>query len=203
MRRALPGEKMTTLDGVEERQLTTDMLMITDTLGSIAVGGVMGGAETEVNDRSRNILLEAASFDYINNRRTSQALRLPSEATARFNEGISPEMPVPAAVRCAGMMATLAAGEVVEGIEDCYPTEQRSAVIDLRLTDVKRLLGMDVPTSQIADILHRLEFIVNPSTTSKPSCASLRPGSDWTRPFRRIWSRKSRASLAMTASRRR
>ena len=57
MRRALPGEKMTTLDGVE-RQLTTDMLMITDTLGSIAVGGVMGGAETEVNDTSRNILLE-------------------------------------------------------------------------------------------------------------------------------------------------
>ena len=57
MRRALAGEKMTTLDGVE-RQLTADMLMITDTLGSVAVGGVMGGAETEVNDRSRNILLE-------------------------------------------------------------------------------------------------------------------------------------------------
>ena len=71
MRRALPGEKMTTLDGVE-RELTADMLMITDTLGSIAVGGVMGGTETEVNDRSRNILLESASFDYINNRRTSQ-----------------------------------------------------------------------------------------------------------------------------------
>ena len=92
MRRAKPGEKMTTLDG-NERQLTTDMLMITDTLGPIAVGGVMGGLETEVNERTRNVLLEAAAFDFINNRRTSQALRLPSEATARFSKGISPEMP--------------------------------------------------------------------------------------------------------------
>ena len=159
MRRALPGEKMTTLDGVE-RQLTTEMLMITDTLGSVAVGGVMGGAETEVNDRSHNILLESASFDYINNRRTSQALRLPSEATARFSKGISPEMTVPAAVRCARMMAELAAGDVVEGIEDCYPTEQHSAVIDLKSADVERVLGMDVPASQIVDILQRLEFAV-------------------------------------------
>ena len=161
MRRALPGEKMTTLDGVE-RQLTADMLMITDTLGSIAVGGVMGGAETEVNDTSRNILLESASFDYINNRRTSQALRLPSEATARFSKGISPEMTVPAAVRCARMMAELAAGDVVEGIEDCYPTEQHSAVIDLKPADVERVLGMDVPASLIVDILQRLEFAVEP-----------------------------------------
>lgn len=161
MRRALPGEKMTTLDGVE-RQLTADMLMITDTLGSIAVGGVMGGAETEVNDTSRNILLESASFDYINNRRTSQALRLPSEATARFSKGISSEMTVPAAVRCARMMAELAAGEVVEGIEDCYPTVQRSAVIDLKPVDVERVLGMNVPAPLIVDILRRLEFAVEP-----------------------------------------
>ena len=161
MRRALPGEKMTTLDGVE-RQLTADMLMITDTLGSVAVGGVMGGAETEVNDRSRNILLESASFDYINNRRTSQALRLPSEATARFSKGISPEMTVPAAVRCARMMAELAAGDVVEGIEDCYPTVQHSAVLDLKPVEVKRVLGMDVPATQIVDILQHLEFAVEP-----------------------------------------
>jgi phenylalanyl-tRNA synthetase beta chain len=83
-----PGERMTTLDG-NERQLTPDMLMITDTLGPIAVGGVMGGQETEVNEHTRHVLLEAAAFDYINNRRTSQALRLPSEATARFSKGVS------------------------------------------------------------------------------------------------------------------
>ncbi len=159
MRRARPGEKMTTLDGVE-RQLTTDMLMITDTLGPIAVGGVMGGLETEVNEHTRNVLLEAAAFDYINNRRTSQALRLPSEATARFSKGISPEMTVPAGQRCARMMADLAAGTVVEGIEDCYPLPQPSVQVEITPAEVRRILGMDVPAAQMRDILQRLEFTV-------------------------------------------
>lgn len=159
MRRAKPGERMTTLDGVE-RQLTPDMLMITDTLGPIAVGGVMGGRETEVNDSTRNVLLEAAAFDYINNRRTSQTLRLPSEATARFSKGISPEMPIPAGQRCARMMADLAAGTVAEGVEDCYPLPQRSAVVEITPTEVRRVLGMDLPAAQIREILERLEFAV-------------------------------------------
>jgi phenylalanyl-tRNA synthetase beta chain len=159
MRRAQPGEKMTTLDGVE-RQLTTDMLMITDTLGPIAIGGVMGGRETEVNERTRNVLLEAAAFDFINNRRTSQALRLPSEATARFSKGVSPEMPVPAASRCATMMADLAGGAVVEGVADCYPAPQPAVRVVIALAEAKRILGMDVPTAQITDILQRLEFAV-------------------------------------------
>ncbi|HSN74248.1 MAG TPA: phenylalanine--tRNA ligase subunit beta [Anaerolineae bacterium] len=159
MRRAKPGEKMTTLDG-NERQLTTDMLMITDTLGPIAVGGVMGGLETEVNERTRNVLLEAAAFDFINNRRTSQSLRLPSEATARFSKGISPELPVPAGQRCARMMADLAAGTVVEGVEDCYPLPQGSVQVEISPAEVRRVLGMDVPAAQIRDILQRLEFMV-------------------------------------------
>lgn len=159
MRRAKAGEKMTTLDG-NERQLTPDMLMITDTLGPIAVGGVMGGLETEVNDNTRNVLLEAAAFDYINNRRTSQTLRLPSEATARFSKGISPEMPVPAGQRCARMMAELAGGVVVTGVEDCYPLPQRSAVVEITPAEVRRVLGMDVPAAQIREILQRLEFAV-------------------------------------------
>ena len=161
MRRAHEGEKMTTLDDVE-RQLTTDMLMIADTLGTVAIGGVMGGLETEVNDQTRNVLLEAASFDFINNRRTSQTLRLPSEATARFSKGISAEMAAPAGLRCARLMVELASGEVVAGMEDCYPTEQQSVTIDLTPAEVQRILGMDVPTAQISDILHRLEFAVEP-----------------------------------------
>jgi phenylalanyl-tRNA synthetase beta chain len=159
MRRARPGEKMTTLDGTE-RQLTSDMLMITDTLGPIAVGGVMGGLETEVNEHTRNVLLEAAAFDFINNRRTSQALRLPSEATARFSKGISAEMPIPAGQRCARMMADLAAGTVVEGVEDCYPLPQASVQVEITPAEVRRILGMDVPAAQMRDILQRLEFAV-------------------------------------------
>ncbi len=165
MRRAKTGEKMTTLDG-NERQLTTDMLMITDTLGPIAVGGVMGGRETEVNDNTRTVLLEAAAFDYINNRRTSQTLRLPSEATARFSKGISPEMPIPAGQRCARMMAELAGGVVVAGVEDCYPLPQRSAVVEITPAEVRRVLGMDVPAAQMREILQRLEFTVEAVTGS-------------------------------------
>lgn len=161
MRRARPGETMTTLDGVE-RQLTPDMLMITDVLGPIAVGGVMGGLETEVNEHTRNVLLESASFDYINNRRTSQTLRLPSEATARFSKGISSEMPVPAASRCARLMADLSGGTVVEGVEDCYPLPQRSVQVAITPAEVRRILGMDVPADQIGAILRRLEFAVQP-----------------------------------------
>ncbi len=159
MRRARAGEKMTTLDG-NERQLTPDMLMITDTLGPIAVGGVMGGLETEVNDKTRNVLLEAAAFDYINNRRTSQTLRLPSEATARFSKGISPEMPVPAASRCARLMAEMSGGTVVEGVEDCYPLPQPSVQVAITPAEVRRILGMDVPAAQMREILERLEFAV-------------------------------------------
>jgi phenylalanyl-tRNA synthetase beta chain len=159
MRRAKPGETMTTLDG-NERQLTPDMLMITDTLGPIAVGGVMGGLETEVNEHTRNVLLEAAAFDYINNRRTSQTLRLPSEATARFSKGISPEMPVPAGLRCVRMMAELSGGTVVEGVEDCYPLPQTSVQVEITPAEVRRVLGMDVPAAQMSEILQRLEFAV-------------------------------------------
>jgi phenylalanyl-tRNA synthetase beta chain len=173
MRRARAGERMTTLDG-NERQLTTDMLMITDTLGPIAVGGVMGGLETEVNELTRNVLLEAAAFDFINNRRTSQALRLPSEATARFSKGISPEMTIPAASRCARMMADLAAGTVVEGVEDCYPLPQGSVQVEITPAEVRRMLGMDVPAAQIRDILQRLEFAVE-DVDSAPEGADTAP----------------------------
>jgi len=103
MRRAREGERMTTLDGIE-RVLTTDMLMITDTAGPIAVGGVMGGAETEIDETTRNILLESASFDFISNRRTAQTLKIPSEATARFGRGVPASGTVDAAQRASELM---------------------------------------------------------------------------------------------------
>jgi len=184
MRRAKPGETMTTLDG-NERQLTPDMLMIADTLGPIAVGGVMGGLETEVNERTRHVLLEAASFDFINNRRTSQALRLPSEATARFSKGISAELTIPAASRCAHMMAELAGGRVVAGVEDCYPLPQHSAVVEITPAEVQRILGMDVPASQIQEILERLEFAVEeippPADRAAQRIETLRVTAPWFR----------------------
>ncbi len=123
VRAAHTGEKMTTLDGVE-RELDESMLMITDGLGSIAVAGVMGGSETEVSDDTRTIFLEAATFDNISNRRTSQKLKLHSEASHRFSRGIPAQLNPIAARRAAQLMVDYAGGALVPGLIDTYPVTQ-------------------------------------------------------------------------------
>src|SRR5438045_8434416 len=114
VRRAKSGEKMTTLDGVE-REFDDSMLLITDMLGPIAIAGVMGGAETEVHAGTRNILLESATFDGINNRRTSQKLKLHSEASQRFTRGIPATLNAIAARRAALLRQKYAEGNAVSG----------------------------------------------------------------------------------------
>src|SRR5579883_2040957 len=142
VRRAKAGEKMTTLDGVE-RNLDESMLMITDTLGSIALAGVMGGTETEVSDSTRNILLESATFDGINNRRTAQRLKLPSEASQRFTKGVPATLNPIGARRAAALMRDHAAGSVVPGMVDTYPIQQQQRVVYITARNVRRILGMD------------------------------------------------------------
>src|SRR5205823_11918892 len=115
VRRAKAGEKMTTLDGVE-RELDDSMLLITDTLGPIAIAGVMGGAETEVHAGTRNVLLESATFDGINNRRTSQKLKLHSEASQRFTRGVPATLNAIAARRTTRLMRAHSGGHIVPGI---------------------------------------------------------------------------------------
>ncbi len=156
VRTARPGEKMTTLDGVE-RELDETMLLITDTAGPIAVAGVMGGAETEVHAGTRNILLESATFDGINNRRTSQKLKLPSEASRRFMRGVPATLNAMAARRAAELMRLYAGGRIVPGMVDAYPVPQAERVIYTTASDVSRLLGMEVPLAQIASALQKLD----------------------------------------------
>lgn len=157
VRTAHLGEKMTTLDGVE-RELDESMLMITDALGSIAVAGVMGGAETEVNDNTRTILLEAATFENINNRRTAQKLKLHSEASQRFSRGIPATLNLVAAHRAAALMRDYANGTVVSGCVDNYPVPQTERVVYTTASDVYRLLGMQVNLETIAQSLRRLDI---------------------------------------------
>jgi phenylalanyl-tRNA synthetase beta chain len=159
MRRAHEGERMTTLDGTE-RVLTTDMLMITDTAGPIAVGGVMGGAETEIDETTRNILLESASFDFISNRRTAQTLKIPSEATARFGRGVPASGTVDAAQRASELMRAVAGGTIARGVADEYPVAQPEVVVALAASEVERILGVAVPREEIISILEGLQFQV-------------------------------------------
>ncbi|MBC7243505.1 MAG: phenylalanine--tRNA ligase subunit beta, partial [Anaerolineae bacterium] len=157
VRRARPGEKMTTLDGVE-RQLTGDMLLICDGAGPVAIAGVMGGLESEVTDQTTDILLESANFDAINNRRTAQALRMSTEASARFGRGIAPSMTVRAARRAAQLMRELAGGEIAQGLADLYPRPQETVVVTFTTAEVERILGVHMSVEEIVDILRRLEF---------------------------------------------
>ena len=156
VRRAAPGERMTTLDGVD-RALSPEMLLIADTAGAIAAAGIMGGAETEVHAGSTNILLEAATFDNINTRRTAHALKLFSEASARFGKGIPATLPPLAAQRAAQLMAELAGGEVVPGVIDAYPVRQRDVQVLLSDAEVRRLLGIAVDSATVTHSLEALE----------------------------------------------
>ncbi|MDI7275906.1 MAG: phenylalanine--tRNA ligase subunit beta [Anaerolineae bacterium] len=157
VRRAYPGEKMTTLDGIE-RVLDDQMLLITDGGGPVAIAGVMGGLESEVTGATRNILLEAANFYYLSVRRTSQMLKLTSEAAQRFGRGLDPELPPLGAVRAAELMRQYASGQVAAGLVDAYPAPAAQPVIDLDPREAERLLGVALPVERIRGILESLGF---------------------------------------------
>lgn len=157
VRRARPGETLQTLDGVE-RQLTPDMLLITDDSGPIALAGVMGGAATEVTERTRHIFLESANFNFVNIRRTAQQLRLHSEAAQRFGRGVDPELTIPALLRASRLMETLGGGALHPDVADTYPAPPSPKTITLRAAEVTRILGMAFSPADMTSILTSLEF---------------------------------------------
>jgi phenylalanyl-tRNA synthetase beta chain len=157
VRRARPGETMTTLDGVHHA-LTEDMLLITDGGGPVGVAGVMGGLESEITDRTTNILIESANFNNFSIRRTSQALKVPSEASGRFGRGVPPELTMIAAERAARMIQDLAGGTVEAEYGDAYPVRPEAKVIELTTAEVERILGVSLDVGQIVVILESLEF---------------------------------------------
>ena len=157
VRPAHPGEILITLDGIT-RALTPDRLVIADTAGPVAVAGVMGGAETEVTEATTSVLLESASFQFVSIRKTTQALKLPSEASARFGRGVSPAIAEPASRRATELIRTLAGGTIARGMADCYPARQAPVTVRLTTTDAGRILGMGVARDEMARILTALEF---------------------------------------------
>jgi phenylalanyl-tRNA synthetase beta chain len=157
VRGAKPGEKIRTLDGTE-RTLTKDMCVITDTARAIGIGGVMGGADTEIGFSTGNILLECAWFDPITVRRTSKALGLRSEASYRFERGADPETAELASRRAAELIQQLGGGEVLSGAVDIYPNREPERKIELSRKELLRVMGADVPDRDIEAILSALGF---------------------------------------------
>lgn len=159
VRPAKKNEKLTTLDDIE-RKLTPDHLLITDEAGPIALAGVKGGAETEVSEESKNILLESASFNGVSIRKTSHALGIPSEASMRFSRGVHPETVQPAAERASLLMQQHASAKVSAGIVDTYPAPISPQVTELSMSKVKRVLGVEISLEEATRILQTLEFKV-------------------------------------------
>jgi phenylalanyl-tRNA synthetase beta chain len=158
-RLAEPGETLTTLDGVE-RVLDDFTVMVADRAGGLSIAGVMGGAQSEVSDATRRILLEGAAWNFINIRRTIASQKLLSEAAYRFSRGVHPAMAERGVRRGLELMRRLAGGEVARGLVDAYPLPPDDPTVELTPPDVERWLGIRLETKEIADIVARLGFAV-------------------------------------------
>lgn len=162
VRRARAGERLVTLDG-QERALGPAMAMVCDPERALGVGGVMGGAEAEVTDRTRAVLLEAAYWDPGSIRRTSRALGLATDAAYRFERGGDIEGLTEALNRAAQLIADLGGGTVARGMLDAYPAPRARPRITLRLSRVERLIGACPPREDAVRILQALGFAVDDS----------------------------------------
>ncbi len=184
-RAAKDGEKLTTLDGVE-RTLTSMNVLVCDEKGALSLAGVMGGAESEVYDASKeildakgietkegqptmgkasargkstvNVLLEGAAWNFINIRRTARQHNLPSEASFRFSRGVHPAVADKGVSLGLQLMAEWSGGTVAPGLVDSYPLPPKDPTVEVTPRDVKRLLGIALTAEQIIELLERVEF---------------------------------------------
>jgi phenylalanyl-tRNA synthetase beta chain len=148
VRHATEGEKFTTLDK-QERTLKADMLLIADETKGIALAGVMGGLNTEINDRTEDVLIESAYFNPTNTRRTSKALGLRSESSYRFERGADVGICDWASRRAAQLICDLAGGELLAHYEDTNPHPTSGKTITLRPEKVSQLLGIELSNDVI------------------------------------------------------
>ncbi|MEQ8236133.1 MAG: phenylalanine--tRNA ligase subunit beta [Syntrophomonadaceae bacterium] len=157
VRRANQGENITTLDDVA-RELDRDMLLITDDGRPVALAGIMGGQNTQINENTINVLLESAYFKGTGIRRTARKLALRSDSSVRFEKGIDINGVIYASNRAAALMAKYGGGEVAAGVCDCYPDPLPLPKICLRPERVNYLLGTELNPAQIQNYLDDLKL---------------------------------------------
>lgn len=157
VRRAEEGEKLVTLDE-KERILNSSMITISDTEKAAGLGGVMGGLLTEVTDVTKNVILEAASFNGPSIRRTSRALGLRSEASGRFERGVDTILTHNALNRAAHLLESMGACETFAGIVEAYPKEVKPAVIITSPAKINGRIGCEISREEIISILNKLGF---------------------------------------------
>jgi phenylalanyl-tRNA synthetase beta chain len=187
VRTAKPGESIRTLDG-QMRELSQDMLVIADAERPVAIAGVMGGADSEVADRTTVIVLESAYFNPLSVRRTSRKLALKTEASIRFERGADPRLPVTAMERACALLDTIGAGRARGTVVDRYPVRIEPRTLRLRRSKIAGLLGVAVPEADAKRILDGLGFTLrpSPSPTDAASPEARAEGWDVNVPTRRV-----------------
>ena len=151
------GERLQTLDDVA-RDLGNETILVADTAGALAIGGVIGGGETEISASTRNVLLEAAAWNNISVRKTIKEQRIHTEASARFSRGVHPSQSILGSSRGIELMRQLGGGTVAAGVVDAYPLPPETVTVTAPIERINALLGMDIAIDQAVDALRRLEF---------------------------------------------
>jgi len=155
VRRARGGEQIVSIDGTK-CCLDENMLVIADAEKAVAIAGIMGGLETEVTERTTNVLIESAQFDPLSIRMTSRKLALMSESNYRFERGVDPVGVDDASLRACQLILELAGGQLAEGVVDVWVEPFQPRMVSLRPERCCSLLGLEIPTDRQVEILERL-----------------------------------------------
>ena len=162
VRRAAPGETLTTLDEKEHR-LSGGELLICDKEGPTGLAGIMGGLESEIEEDTRTLLFECAAFDRSSTRLTARALGIRTESSGRFERGVNPRTVMQALDRACHLIRELDAGEVVSGLIDLYPAPLEPARVKASVKSIAERGGVDIGAEEMVSILRRLHFTVEQS----------------------------------------
>ena len=167
VRRANNGEKITTLDEIE-RELDEDMLVISDEKKAVAIAGIMGGQNSEIEENTKTIVLEAAVFDRGSVRKSSKKLQLRTESSSRFEKGLSTENTLRAINRAVELIEQIGAGEAVDGKIDKYSKLQEEIKIEFDDNRISNLIGIKVSKDEIKSLLESLEIKVDGNIAIPP-----------------------------------
>ncbi|MEO2007000.1 MAG: phenylalanine--tRNA ligase subunit beta, partial [Candidatus Poribacteria bacterium] len=174
VRRARSRETLTTLDG-KTHTLNSEILVIADAEKPVALAGIMGGADAEVSNGTKHVLLESAYFNPISIRRTAKALGLQTEASYRFERGADPEAVITAMDRAAQLIAEVSGGEACQGVVDVYPEPVLPLSIEFRPRRANKVLGTQIAKKEMIRILEGLGFGVTDDDGLTVTAPTYRP----------------------------
>ena len=156
VRNANDGEEITTLDG-EKRVLDNSMLVIADSNKAVAVAGIMGGENSKINENARAILFESANFNGPNVRLTAKKLALRTDASAKYEKGLDPNLSIIAVNRAVQLVEMLGCGEVCKDMVDCYPNKREKWSVEYSVDNINKLIGTNISSQEMIDIFKLIE----------------------------------------------